>query len=117
VNEVREHLGSLVLEVQAAGIASGARPVPQDLSAVLAHPLMHTAEAEPFRRAIRSACKSWSLPDISAREREVWPNAARAWGLKEAELRLQVDRLRKAAGAPWGTDQKTATAFALLALR
>jgi hypothetical protein len=81
------------------------------------HPLIHTAEAELFRRAIRSACKSWSLPVISAREREVWPNAARAWGLKEAELRLQVDRLRTAAGAPWGTDQKTATAFALLALR
>jgi hypothetical protein len=54
---------------------------------------------------------------ISVREREVWLNAAGSWNLKEQELRQQVDGLRKSVGAPWGTDQKTAMAFALLALR
>ncbi len=118
VDEVLKHLRSLVLEVKAAGIPSGSRPVPQDLSAVLrSHPLIHTAEAELFRRAITSACKSCSLPVISAREREVWPNVASAWRLKEAGLRKQVEGLRASVGAPWGSDQKTAAAFALLALR
>jgi hypothetical protein len=118
VKEALKHLRSLGLEVKAAGIPSGSRPVPKELSAVLrSHPLIHTAEGELFRRAITSACKSCSLPVIFAREREVWPNVASAWGLKEAGLRKQVEGLRASVGAPWGSDQKTAAAFALLALR
>jgi hypothetical protein len=70
-----------------------------------------------FQRAIVSAGQSCGLAVISAREREVWLNAANTWGLKEAGLRKQVDGLRKSVGPPWGTDQKTATAFARLALR
>jgi hypothetical protein len=54
---------------------------------------------------------------ISVREREVWRSVSTSWSLKEEEMRTQVDGLRKSVGAPWGTDQKTATAFALLALR
>jgi hypothetical protein len=118
VKEALKHLRSLGLEVKAARLPSGSRPLPQELSAVLrSHPLIHTAEGELFRRAITSACKSCSLPVISAREREVWPNVASAWGLKEAGLRKQVEGLRPSVGAPWGSDQKTAAAFALLALR
>ena len=118
VKEVLQHLRSLGLEVKAAGIPARSRPVPQELSAVLrSHPLIHSAEGELFRRAITSACKSCSLAVISAREREVWTNVASAWGLKEAGLRKQVEGLRASVGAPWGSDQKTAAAFALLALR
>jgi hypothetical protein len=118
LKEVLRHLASLVLEVRAAGIPSGSRPAPQELAAVLlSHPLIHTAEGELFRRAVRSACRSCSVPVISAREREVWQNAAGAWGLQEARLRKQVEGLRASVGAPWGKDQKTAAAFALLALR
>lgn len=118
VKDVLAHLRSLDLAVTAAGIPSGSRPVPSDLSAVLrSHPMFHTAEGALFRQAVASACKGCGLAVISVREREVWLNAASTWGLKEARLRQQVDGLRKSVGAPWGTDQKTATAFALLALR
>ncbi|HEY6369282.1 MAG TPA: hypothetical protein VIX37_01775, partial [Candidatus Sulfotelmatobacter sp.] len=68
-------------------------------------------------RAIASACQNSGLAVISAREREVWLNAADAWGVQEAGLRKAIDGLRQSVGAPWGTDQKTASAFALLALR
>jgi len=81
------------------------------------HPMIHAAEGSLFQRALASACQGCGLTVISVREREVWLNAASAWSLKEAELHEQVDGLRKSVGAPWGTDQKTATAFALLALR
>jgi hypothetical protein len=79
--------------------------------------MIHTAEACLFQQAVASACKGCGLAVISLREREVWLNAAATWGLKEAGLRQQVDGLRRSVGAPWATDQKTATAFALLALR
>ena len=79
--------------------------------------MIHAAEGVLFQRALSSACQGCGLPVISLREREVWLNTAKAWNLTEAELRKQVDGLRKSLGAPWGTDQKTATVFALLALR
>jgi hypothetical protein len=67
------------------------------------------------RRSLWRA-KHCGLAVISVRERDVWAEAATTWGLKEAELRKQVDGLRKSVGAPWGIDQNTAAAFALLAL-
>jgi hypothetical protein len=118
VNDALDHLRSLDLAVKAAGIPSGSRPLPLDLSAVLrSHPMIHTAEGVLFQQAVAGACKGCGLAVISVREREVWLTAAAAWGLKEARLRRQVDGLRKSVGAPWATDQKTATAFALLALQ
>ena len=79
--------------------------------------MIHRAEGALFQQAVTAACKSCGLDVISLHERDVWLNAATAWGLKEAALRKQVDSLRKSVGAPWAADQKTATAFALLALR
>jgi hypothetical protein len=117
VREALDHLRSLNLTLKAAGIASGSKPIPTDLSAVLrSHRMIHTAEAALFQRSIESFCKNGRLAVVSAREREVWGKAAVAWGLKEAGLRKRVEDLRKSVGAPWGSDQKTATAYALLAL-
>ncbi len=118
VKDVLDHLRTLDFAVQAAGIPSGSRAAPTDLSAVLRfHPMIHFAEGALFRQAVTSACQIYGLGVVSAREREVWLNAAAAWDLKETGLRKRIDALRKSAGAPWGTDQKTAAAFALLALR
>ena len=117
VKEALHDLRSRGFVVQAAGIPAGSKPLPNDLSAVVrSHPLIHAAEAALFRHAVECACRSCELTVISVREREVWPDAASAWGLKEATLRKQVDGLRRSLGAPWGTDQKTAAAFALRAL-
>lgn len=79
--------------------------------------MIHTAEGALFQQAIVSACKEYNLSMMAAREREVWQSAAIAWHMKDAGLRQQVDEMRKTVGAPWGTDQKTAMAFAVLALR
>jgi hypothetical protein len=118
IKDVLHDLRSRDFAVNAAGISSRPQPLPEDLSAVLrSHPLIHTAEAALFRQAVERACKGCELAVISVREREVWLEVASAWGLKEAALRQQVDGLRKSVGAPWGTDQKTAAAFALRALR
>jgi hypothetical protein len=117
VNEALDHLRSIGVSVKAAGIASASKPVPADPSAVLrSHPMIHTAEAALFRRALASACEDSGLAVTSAREREVWGQAAKASGMKEAFVRKRIEDLRKSVGAPWGSDQKLATAYALLAL-
>jgi hypothetical protein len=117
VSEALDHLHALHVIVKAAGIATGSKPVPTDLVAVLrSHPMIHTAEAALFQRALASACEKCGLAVTSAREREIWAQAAKAIGSKEALLHKRVEDLRKSVGAPWGSDQKTATAYALLAL-
>ena len=117
VNEALDQLRALNFTAKAAGIASGSKPVPEDLGVVLrSHPMIHTAEAALFQRALASACDKCGLAIASVREREIWAQAAKASGLKEALLRKRVEELRKSVGAPWGADQKTATAYALLAL-
>ncbi len=117
VKQALDHLHTLNLTAKVVGIASGSKPIPADLSAVLrSHPMIHTAEAALFQRALASACEKYGLAVASAREREIWVRAAKASGSKEALLRKQVDDLRRSVGAPWGSDQKTATAYALLAL-
>jgi hypothetical protein len=117
VSEALDHLRGLGATVKTAGIASASKPLPTDLATLLrSHPMIHTAEAALFQRALASACEESGLAVASAREREIWAQAANANGTKEALLRTRVDDLRKTVGAPWGADQKTATAYALLAL-
>lgn len=117
VKDVLDHFHSLGVTVKAAGISGGSKPVPKNLADVLrSHPMIHTAEGALFQQAIVSACEECGLAPLYARERDVWPNAASALGVKESSLRKQVDSLRKSVGAPWGTDQKTASAFALFTL-
>jgi len=78
--------------------------------------MIHTAEAALFQRALVSACEKCGLAIASARERQIWAQAAKGSGSTEALLRKRVEDLRKSVGAPWGSDQKTATAYALFAL-
>ena len=117
VGDALDHLRSVGVAVKAAGIASASKPAPTDLATVLcSHPMIHTAEAALFRGAVIAACEDHRLAVISVREREVSAKAAIACSLKEAGLRKRVEDLRKSVGAPWGSDQKTAAAYALLAL-
>lgn len=118
VADILAYIRAHNFEIRAAGISLSSRTVPADLSVVLrSHPVIHTAEGVLFQQVVASACADNGLKVISAREREIWSNAAGAWGLKEAELRKQIDGLRKSMGAPWATDQKIAAAYAMLALR
>jgi hypothetical protein len=117
VSDALDHLRTLKITAKAAGIATASKPGPTDLAAVLrSHPMIHTAEAALFQRALASACEKCGLAVTSAREREIWARAAKTSGAKEALLRKRVEDLRKSVGAPWGSDQKTATAYAVLAL-
>ncbi len=118
VKDILHTLASLDVVAKAAGISEGGNEQPKELSAVLrSHPAIHTAEAALFRESLASACEDCGLNVISSLDRDVWTNAATAWQLKEAVLKKQVNGLRTSVGAPWGADQKTAMAFALIALR
>jgi len=118
IEQMLQDIRSRGATVKACGMLSGSTSVPNDLGTVLrSHPLIHAAEGKLFQDAIVSACKHCGLRMVLATEREVWSGAAKALDITETGLHKEVDDLRKTVGAPWGADQKSASAVALLALR
>jgi len=105
-----EELRSTHVSIDAAGLATGSTAVPSDLSAILAaHTLIHAAEGVLFQEAVAEACESRGLNVVRVRERDLWSKLG-------SDVRKEVDSLRSLIGPPWGADQKTATATALVAL-
>ena len=104
-------LRALVEEVEALGhrvagcgllLASGL-PLP-DLRGILAsHALIHTAEGELYRDALRAAALECGLRLVEIREREIAPDK-------------EMDAIGKSIGPPWRQDQKLAAAAAMRVL-
>ena len=117
-------LGEIVQEVRLRGyvvvrgailIASG-RALPP-LSKILdAHPLIHSAEGEFFRRAFWKACEQLGIHVTGIRERDLDGCADAAFGRAAARLRREIASAGGSLGPPWTTDQKTASLAALVVL-
>jgi hypothetical protein len=103
-------LGTRGVSIETAGVATGSTTLPSELSAILAaHTLIHAAEGVLFQDAAVEACAARGLKVIRVRERDLWSKLG-------GDVRDEVDGLRGLIGPPWGADQKTATAAALVAL-
>src|SRR5581483_9469088 len=105
-------------DIGACGIllASG-RPLP-DLAAILAsHALIHTAEGECFRDAIRQTSRERGLHVREVKERDLY-GVCLAAELRRS--RADLDRVLtawgKQIGSPWRQDEKFAALVAWLAL-
>jgi hypothetical protein len=97
-------------------VLSSARPLP-GLDAILgSHVMIHTAEGEFYRAALRRACKACGLSQTGISERDLVPEAARALRRSGEELQSAVATFGKAVGPPWGQDQKLAALAAWLVL-
>jgi len=119
-----EALGSLIKDLRQQGheptrcglLLSSGRPLPK-LKAVLAsHALIHSAEGEMFREALRLAARRSKLSVTEIRERELIQTCSATLGIPEAGLQGHLSELGKRAGPPWRQDQKYATLAAWLAL-
>jgi hypothetical protein len=117
-------IGSAVAELASKGhTATGAcillgsgRPT-TDLAATLrSHPMIHTAEGDFFREALKTACESCGLPVLGVREKELAGQAATALGLTADDLQRRVAELGKIIGPPWRQDEKQCAIAAWLAL-
>jgi hypothetical protein len=118
----REAVASLVKraggEPRSCGILqSSARPLP-DLARILAaHPLVHAAEGEFFRDALREACDHAGLAVVGVKEKEAWERASSELRVPLAALERRVTEMGATVGRPWRADEKLATLAAWLALR
>jgi hypothetical protein len=87
-------------------LASG-RPLPSLPDVLASHALIHTAEGEFFRHAVRQACGSLGISVTGIREREIGEGSA---------LQQEIANLGKIVGPPWTQDQKMAALAAMMLL-
>jgi len=96
-------------------LASG-RPLPELQSILASHALIHTAEGELFRAALRAASQECGLPVTAVKERELFARAAADLHVSAGRIERHVAGMGKALGPPWRQDEKFAAAAAWLAL-
>jgi hypothetical protein len=98
----RRVIGSAIL------LGSG-RPLPDLASILNAHPLIHTAEGEFFRRIFWDACSQLQISPVGFRARDLSEHAAAILG-KSASTKLDgnLQTLGKSIGPPWTSDHKRA---------
>jgi hypothetical protein len=80
------------------------------------HVRMHQAEGEMFRNVLVDGVRACELPLHTLREKYAMEDATKLLGVTRAQLGACLAALGKAAGPPWGKDQKEAAAAALVAL-
>lgn len=105
-------------DVAGCGLLVGSgRPLPAELRAILAsHPLIHTAEGEMYREALRVGCERAGVAVVGLRAREIEAMASKRFKLSPDALRARVGALGKPLGPPWSQDEKLAALAAWLVL-
>lgn len=99
-----------------AVLLSSARPLPSLDKILAAHPLIHTAEGEFFRNAVRNACAALRIPVSAFPERELDVRSQAAFGRQATPIKDRIANLGRALGPPWTRDHKTAALAAAIAL-
>jgi hypothetical protein len=117
-------IGEMIRELEArqyriAGsavlLASG-RILPPLAKILAAHPLIHTAEGEFFRNAVRKACECLSIPVTSIPERELDERAKTAFGKEASRVQRRIGSMGSSIGPPWTKDHKNAALAASILL-
>jgi hypothetical protein len=114
---VVEELETRGYQAVAVGIVVGDGPRSAALETILkSHSLVHAAEGELFREAIRSASRMVGLSVAEVRTKDLYARAATALGVSDGKVAQHLARIGSAAGKPWAKDQKEACLAALIAL-
>ena len=96
-------------------LASG-RALPEFARILASHALIHTADGELFRAAIRAACGRSGLRVMEIRERELVGGCAEKFAMRGPAMLRRATELGRGFGAPWTQDEKFATLGAWWAL-
>ena len=98
-------------------LLSSGRALPALEDILGSHALIHTADGELFRDALRAACGVYHLPVEGIREKELFAvSSSKTLGVQPAALKRRIAILGKSLGPPWTQDEKFATLAAWLTL-
>ena len=103
------------VERSALLLASG-KTLPGLESILLSHALIHTADGELFREALRHSSADCGLEIACIKERELLDRGAQALRTSREKLLRQITELGRSFGSPWTQDEKYAALAAWLVL-
>ncbi len=113
---VRELDGRGYRIVGSAVLLASDRPLPSVAKILVSHPLIHTAEGEFFRNAVRRACEGLRIPVTAIRERELDERAKTAFGNAASQVQRSISTSGSSIGPPWTKDHKAAALAAAMIL-
>jgi hypothetical protein len=96
-------------------LASG-KALPGLESILLSHALIHTADGEHFREALRHACADCGVEIASIRERELLDCGVKTLRTRREKLLRRLTELGTGFGSPWTQDEKYAALAAWVVL-
>jgi hypothetical protein len=96
-------------------LASG-KALPELEKILLSHALIHTADGEHFREALRHACVDCGMEVACFRERELLERGMKMLRTKRDRLVRRLMELGAGFGSPWTQDEKYAALAAWLVL-
>lgn len=113
---VRELEGRHYHVVGSAILLASGRSLPCLSNILASHPLIHTAEGEFFRDAVKKACERLEIPVTAIRERDVDEQAKQTFGNTTNRMQRKISGLGSSIGPPWTKDHKTAALAAAIIL-
>jgi hypothetical protein len=96
-------------------LASG-RALPPLPDILASHALIHAAEGEFFREAIKKACGGLSIPVTGIREKDLDGRARAVFGDATGAVQSRIATFGSSLGAPWTKDHKNAALAAAVIL-
>jgi len=96
-------------------LASG-KALPGLESILLSHALIHTADGEHFREALRHSCADCGVEITCVKERELLERGVKSLGTRREKLLRRLTELGGGFGSPWTQDEKFAALAAWLVL-
>ena len=102
--------------VRCALLLASGRALPQLEHILASHALIHTADGELFRNALRTACTRARLPLEAIREKELFEAASNKLRVSTGALKRRIAEFGKSLGPPWTQDEKFAALAAWLSL-
>lgn len=120
VTRAREELTRIIgSEIEIVGAVLAAPP-PKELppleSILKAHPLVHAAEGELYRRVFAEACSALGAQPERVPAEALASRVGKAVGLSPTKVAAHLAAMGKASGKPWAAEQKEAALAAWLAL-
>jgi hypothetical protein len=97
-------------------LASG-RALPELEKILASHALIHTADGELFREALRAASGRCGLEIRCSKERALMEVCEKGFSVSKEVLAASVKEMGREFGSPWTQDEKMATMVGWLALR
>jgi len=117
LRSTQKELGSKGYELARAALLLASGKALPGLEGILkSHALIHTADGEHFREALRHSCADCGVEITCIKERELLDLGVKKLGMKREKLLRRLTELGSGFGAPWTQDEKYAALAAWLVL-